>query len=177
MAKNAKKAPKKKTATTTAKPALIKRPNGRGALYAGGVPGNRGGGGCPPSQLRELLRGSIAQRSVILEQIMDGKPLQKATFTVKQLSGYLVCANCGEGKIKPTHATTGAVEIEVEVAASPRDRIAAWDTAAKYGLGALKEVSVENVRERLLSTLAIIRKQLPQEKAEAIIAHLRDVWA
>jgi hypothetical protein len=41
--------PKRKTAKKTAKPKprKIPQPNGKGALYAGGVPGNKGGTGRP----------------------------------------------------------------------------------------------------------------------------------
>lgn len=60
-----------KSAAKAAKPALIPRPNGKGALLAGGVPGNRGGTGRPPSVIRERLRGSFDERVKILEQIAD----------------------------------------------------------------------------------------------------------
>jgi hypothetical protein len=67
-----------KTARKTAKlpkPALVAQPNGKGALYAGGVPGNRGNRhavGPPASVIRERCRGSFDQRVPILEQIADG---------------------------------------------------------------------------------------------------------
>jgi hypothetical protein len=58
---------------TTKLTTIAKRPqpNGRGALNAGGTPGNRGGTGRPPSIIRERLRGSFEQRVKILESIAD----------------------------------------------------------------------------------------------------------
>lgn len=50
--------PRAKTAKETAKqlPALIPQSNGKGSLYAGGMPGNAGGTGRPPSAIRALMR-------------------------------------------------------------------------------------------------------------------------
>lgn len=57
------------------------------------------------------------------------------------------------------------------------DRIKAIDMLAKYGLGAMKEVSVENVRDRVQATLGVIRQQVSPEQAETIFAELRPIWA
>src|SRR5438093_8534927 len=51
-------------------PALVDQQHG-GAIYAGGVPGHRGGPGRPPSALRERLRGSFEDRVNVLEGIAD----------------------------------------------------------------------------------------------------------
>lgn len=53
-----------------ARRALVPQKHG-GALLAGGVPGNAGGPGAPPSVLRARLRGSFAERVAILEGIAD----------------------------------------------------------------------------------------------------------
>ena len=45
-----------KTATKSAKPPTIPQPNGRGALYAGGVPGNKGGTGRPRNAFKKFCR-------------------------------------------------------------------------------------------------------------------------
>lgn len=148
--------------------------HGRGKLRVGGT--NKGGAGQPPSVIREQLRGSIAKRKVLLEQIMDGDVFQRTRVTVASLAPHVVCANCGEGQIQPRDGSA-AIEIEGLASASPRDRIAAYDIAAKYGLGALKEISIENVRERVMGTLSVIRSHCPDEQAAAIVADLRSVWA
>jgi type I restriction enzyme M protein len=45
--------------------------HGGGRLFSAGVPGNAGGSGAPSSALRARLRGSLAQRVAILEEIAD----------------------------------------------------------------------------------------------------------
>jgi len=60
--------------------ALVPQPNGS-KLLAGGLPGNRGGPGAPPSAIREQLRGSFAERIKVLEEIADNdkyKPRDRA---------------------------------------------------------------------------------------------------
>jgi hypothetical protein len=47
---------------------------------------------------------------------------------------------------------------------------------AKYGLGQLREASVEDVRDRLRQTLAIIREELEEDTAERVIGRLAAVW-
>jgi hypothetical protein len=54
-------------------PELIPQPDGRGALLSGGMPGNKGGTGRPPSLIRAALRESFDARIQILEEIADGK--------------------------------------------------------------------------------------------------------
>lgn len=61
--------------------------------------------------------------------------------------------------------------------ASVTDRLRAMEILAKYGLGTLKEVSVENVRERVANTLDVIREHCSPEQATSIITALRPVWA
>lgn len=51
------------SAKVSAKPALIPQANGKGALYAGGVPGNRGGRK-PKSEIREQLLDVIEDHGV-----------------------------------------------------------------------------------------------------------------
>lgn len=148
--------------------------HGKGLIRVGGT--NKGGTGAPPSVIREQLRGSIAERASMLERIMDGVPMQRASFSVATLAKYVTCANCGEAKIRPIDLTAGSAEIETKISASPKDRIAAFDTAARYGLGVLKEVSVENVRERVAQTLDTIRRHCTEEQAHQIIDALRPVW-
>lgn len=52
-------------------PAKIPQANG-GALYAGGVPGNRGGHGQPPSRVKAALRMDFEERRGVLRDIADG---------------------------------------------------------------------------------------------------------
>jgi hypothetical protein len=54
-------------------PKLIVPAHGRGALLSGGVPGHKGGGGRPPSEVRARCLGSFAERVAVLEEIADSK--------------------------------------------------------------------------------------------------------
>jgi hypothetical protein len=127
-----------------------RQPHG-GALCRDGNPGNRGGTGRPPSILRDYLRGSFADRITVLEQIADGKTIQRIKV---------------EGK------ETGA-----EISADVSDRLRAIDLLAKYGLGTLKEVSIEHVRERVQETVTVIKQHTSPDQAATILQALRPIWA
>ena len=47
----------------------------------------------------------------------------------------------------------------------------------KYGVGTVKEISVENVRTRVQKTLDVIRKHVSPEQMAAMTPELRQVWA
>ena len=59
----------------------------------------------------------------------------------------------------------------------PQDRIRAIDVMGKYGIGTLRELSVDQVRERLQQTVSVIRATL-SSKAEAadVLSQMRDIW-
>jgi hypothetical protein len=64
-----------------------------------------------------------------------------------------------------------------DVAAPARDRIRAVDTLARYGLGPASDpLVVEDVRERLRLTIAVIRQELPSELANTVLDALRTIW-
>jgi hypothetical protein len=109
--------------------ALIPQPHG-GALRNGGP----GSPGRPPSALRDRLRGSFAERVLVLEAIADDDQ------------------------------------------ADPQDRIRAIDVLAKYGLGTLRELSVDDVRDRLRKTIAIVREHMAPDDATVVLTRLREVW-
>ena len=60
---------------------------------------------------------------------------------------------------------------------APADRLRAIDLLAKYGLGTTKEVTVQNVQDRLRRTVALIRAELPAETAEPLLERMRAVWS
>lgn len=123
--------------------------HGRGALRVGGT--NKGGPGRPPSAIRELCRGAFAERIPILAKIADGEAVAKMKID--------------------------GVETQTLISADVGDRIKAIDQLAKYGLGAMKEVSVENVRDRVGQTLDVIYARCSAKQAAAIVAELRPIWA
>ena len=152
---------------------LVKPAHGYGLLKRGN-PGNRGGPGVPPSELRARLRGTFAERVEVLEKIADGEPTVRTRLELRHILPHVTCPNCGESGLEPRESAT--VEIEVLQSASNRDRIGALELAAKYGLGQLKEVSTENVRERVKETLEVIRQLCPEDVAARVIQALRPVW-
>ncbi len=68
-------------------------------------------------------------------------------------------------------------EIADDVSADPQDRVRALDMMAKYGLGTVRELTVDQVRDRLRETVTIIRESLPSSQASKILLRLREVWA
>jgi hypothetical protein len=61
-------------------PAKVRQPHG-GALYAGGVPGHRGGGGRPPSAVRRLCRETFEEFIPKLREIITGEESSAADVT------------------------------------------------------------------------------------------------
>lgn len=66
MSGSTKKTAKKTATKSAALPAKRRQPNGKGALYSAGVPGNRGGSGRPPSELRAAARMELDVRIPLL---------------------------------------------------------------------------------------------------------------
>jgi acyl-CoA reductase-like NAD-dependent aldehyde dehydrogenase len=67
-------------------------------------------------------------------------------------------------------------EIADSEEADPADRIRAVDVLARYGLGAASDVSVDQVRERLARTVALLRARIQADLARAIIHEMREIW-
>jgi hypothetical protein len=166
---------KAKTPTVTATPALVPQPGGRGALYQGGVPGNRGGVGRPPSAIRAHCRGSFSDRIAVLEAIADGDATETVRVPLVVLLAHAACPKCGEG-LKVT-GDDPDLRIEVKRSAQATDRIAAVDKLGKYGLDARTQMSVDDVRERLRATVGLIREAVPTDEADRLLERIRPLWA
>lgn len=71
---------------TAAKTAMVPQPHG-GALLAGGVPGNAGGPGVPPSVVRRRARESYYDRIPKLEKIADARttPARDVIAAIREL--------------------------------------------------------------------------------------------
>jgi hypothetical protein len=119
-------------------PALVLQPHG-GAIYRGGVPGNKGGR--PPSVLRDALRRDLASLLPMLRRIASGRAPRK-------------------GDPVPSMA----------------DRLKAVEVMARYGIGAVVELSAEHVQDRLHRTLDAIVRALPAEQADPLIRELKAIW-
>lgn len=155
-----------------------KRQGKNGGTLISGNPGNKGGSGRPPSFLRDQLRGSYADRMKFLDRVIDGEVMQRAEIPLAAVLPHVVCPNCGEGGQAPKDLSELlTLNFDARVSASVKDRISALEHQAKYGLGALKEVSVENVRERVGQTLDVIRQLCQPDVSQQVIGALRPIWA
>jgi len=67
-------------------------------------------------------------------------------------------------------------EIADNPESNPGDRIRAVDLLAKYGLGAATELTADAVRERLTSTLTLLREAIPAEALNSLLPRLRTIW-
>ena len=68
-------------------------------------------------------------------------------------------------------------QIADDESAQHRDRIRAVDTLAKYGLGQIREVSVDDVRGKLGATIELLRQELDPDEADHLITRLRGIWS
>lgn len=57
------------------------------------------------------------------------------------------------------------------------DRIRAMDVLGKYGIGTIREISADDVREKLLETIGVIRDTLPDAEATALLNRMRPIWS
>lgn len=108
------------------KPVLVPQPNGRGALLSGGLPGNRGGPGRPPSEVRKLARKLSSEYFV--EALPKVHDIAQGRFTtiIRQ-----ECPSCGYEP--PEGVETLPVEIK------PGEAVRAADVLGKYGPGSQEE--------------------------------------
>jgi hypothetical protein len=146
-------------------------PTGAHPRNTGGKPGRSGR---PPSEVREALRKAFDERIPLLASIVDGEPIARTRIPLAQLLPHVACPNCG-GQLEPANPGD-AVDIEVVSAANPKDRVQAMDVMARYGLGPLKEVSTEQVRDKVGQTIDAVRMRCPPELAARIIDAMRAIW-
>jgi len=69
-----------------------------------------------------------------------------------------------------------AEAIADDPALAPTERLRALDLLGRYGLGTTRELSVEDVKERLAETVAAVRRIVPAPHAGELLAKLRQVW-
>lgn len=135
----------KRTRTEAAgpKPELIPQEHG-GALYAGGVPGNRGGGR-PPSAVRRLARAEFEKRIPILAEIADSR----AERTRDRIRAIDVLGRYGLGQARGLDEEEfEAVVIELASAVQRRLISALPQTKADEVLAQLFEDWKEILRDR-----------------------------
>ncbi len=91
-------------------------PQEHGGALRRGNPGNKGGPGRTPSEIRELMRQPLAKLLPIITEIAKAKDTQT-----------VMCPNCNE-------------KHEVVTYLKARDKLYALDLLAKYGVGTQKEL-------------------------------------
>jgi hypothetical protein len=62
------------------------------------------------------------------------------------------------------------------VRAAVSDQLKAMDLMGKYGLGTEKHITHDDVRERLATTIEIIRNSPNASNAEALIKEIEPAW-
>lgn len=148
-----------------ARSVLVPQKHG-GAIWRGGPANPSAGPGRPKDELRaKLLEIGREKAAPFLAGILEGNVSVTLVGT---------CEECGHEQ-KLDRASTAVLLDKVE--SSIDSRIKAAEQALKYGLGTQKEVSVQNVRERMERTLELIQRVCEPETAKALIEAIRPVWS
>lgn len=150
-------------------------PQAHGGALQRGNPGNRGGPGRPRNLVRAELLESYDRRKAFLADVIDGKVMQRLKFPILELARHVECRNCGEVQLQAKDKSV-LEEIEIEVSASTKDRIAAAEHLAKYSMGQLREISTENVQEKLARQLELLRNRFAGEVLSTLLRDLREIW-
>jgi hypothetical protein len=146
-------------------PTKVLQPHG-GALNSGGTPGNRGGSGRPPSEVRRIARDAFAERLPILARIADGEvvlPLRDR------------CAACGY-----EHPNAEAErEATIKRAATPGEQVRALEALARVGMSG--NVSIDDVRLRMIAQVRVTREWgadhgISRELIENVLERYHDCW-
>ncbi len=131
--------------------------------------------GIAPGRIREALRSSYVKNLPFLAEVIAGHVVTRVVYVPAQLAQYVECANCGEYSVG-AKGKLDAVEIELPSSATIKERLLALEHQAKYGLGQLREVSVDDVRGKLLATIQAIRATLPEKQAVEVLAAIEPIW-
>lgn len=160
--------------TTVGRPALVPQPHG-GALATGGMPGNRGGSGRPPSVIREACRVDFDERRAVLRAVADGAVVETVRVRLVDVLEHANCPKC-RGKLRAVR-DAGGVTIRAKRSASAADRLRAADLLGKYGGLAQDIVTVvsPDVQARVRATVEVVMSRERWESSELLDA-LERVW-
>lgn len=133
--------------------------HGRGRLRRGN-PGNSGGGR-PPDELRQQLRGSFGERVRVLEDFADAKVIMPIVER---------CPECG-------HEPEDQEERDpIEYVPKPEYILKAIDMMGKYGLGQAKDLSVEVIQGLLFEQIEAIHAEFEPDLANRILSVIEPIW-
>lgn len=162
-------------------PALIPQANGRGALYAGGVKGNRGGPGATPSRIRAALRKDFVRESrPLLRAIQRGDYVHKMKLPLAVILEHALCPEC-DGRMEAREGARGDLELDVMASAPIKERRLAAEAIARFGLGEANQQTTVHpeVVGRIQGTVQAIQDYpgLTQEQREGLLDAVEAVWA
>lgn len=120
-----------------------------GAIYQGGLPGNRGGRGRLPSAFRELARECMEDLVPRLHQMGRGDPM-------------------------PASIVVGGAVVEVQMRPSFSDQRAAAEAITKLGMGSV--LSRDDLVDRLRRQTEVLKSMLPEGEFQAVMRRLSEVW-
>ena len=157
--------------------ALTRPGRNGGTLRNGSLPGNTPGTGRPPNELRERMRGDLAETLPVALEIVRGKPMQQIEMPLLALLKHARCPRC-EGRLKPIGETPELVTIGVRVSAKPRDRLSGLEFLARYGLGTKDEITMvsPDVVDRIRRTVQLIGSRKSWKSSEELLDHLEEIW-
>lgn len=162
---SARKSPAQSPAASSVPPTvpMVPQPHG-GALRLGSAPGNTPGTGRPRNEIRDRLAAIVDEDGVdFIRGVVRGEVTMRLVTK---------CEHCGK---EPSGAPQTADELLKSVPAVA-DRVAAFDKAARYGIGTTKEITVDHVTGRLEETYRILLAHLDPETFARIDAELGKVW-
>lgn len=150
-----------------------------GALQVGN-PGNSGGGR-PRSIIRDDVLLSFDGKSrEFLDQVVTGEIVSKMRIPVLSVTKYLKCMDCSGKNFGPVEGALSdllLVDVEVGCSATVSQRLDVAEMQMRYGLGAVKEITVDNVRERVNRTLDALQSMMSKEQYLAACKVLEPIWA
>lgn len=135
---------------TPAPGTLVVPKHGRGMIRHGS---DTPGPGRPSSAIRKTARDSLDRRMGFLDRVIDGEMIEHRV-----------------------QAPGAAEPLVIRRSADLADRMRAFRELREMGLGTLKELNNEEVRDRLAATIREIQSALPAEQAEALIGRIEKHW-
>lgn len=156
----------------------VPQPHG-GYLVPGAGGGPRPGSGRKRSLIREdVLLSFDTKARAFLDDVVSGELVSRMRIPVKSAAKHLTCPKCGgkEGALVPSDPALADVEVEVEVSASVNQRLTVAEMMMRYGLGQMKELSADAVRDRLDRTLDELQTMLSPEQYIAVCQRLEPIW-
>lgn len=125
-----------------------------------------------------MLRGDLDDYAYVLRDIAGGECVERIEVPLLVLLERAECPECG-GKFKALQGVDARkVRIEGKISANPADRRGAVDTMAKYGIGIVKTVSADEVKEQLQAVVETVGSAefLSVEQRDRLLKRMEKAW-